>query len=264
MGKSGTIKGILVVLILAVVGFMAYYVMGLDKSHMSGIDFGNYSMWLLFFAAIAIFGLVLFVGIYSTLKPVKRGRYAGKIKYKAFYFVAIAVFFIGTMWCAIALVTALRGWNDSSVSANIAIVEGTSGDFDILSADVSSYHDKDDSVFTWTRFIAYDDKYQIVTSLNCTNLAALYNDTTMTIQGFNIKKISVTGAIAPEVQPGDFEIDADPKTVVFNSIPRQQDSPDRAIVYFNISLYDEDSALLSSWIVHTDPRLGEWTLDTTV
>lgn len=259
MGKSGTIKGILIVLILAVVGFMTYYVMGLDKSHMRGIDFSSYSIWLMFFAGIGLFGLALFMGIYATVKPVKRGRYAGSVKYKSFYLAAIAIFFIGTMWCAVALVTALRGWNDSSVSADIAIVDGTDGDFTILSANVESYHDKDDSVFKWTRFIAYDDKYQIVTSINS---SVDHNDTTVTLRGYNIAKESVTGALSPVTQPGDYE--GEPKTVVFSDVPRNQDSPDNAIVYFNLSVLDEDGDLLASWIIHTDPRLGEWTLDTTI
>ena len=82
----------------------------------------------------------------------------------------------------------------------------------------------------------------------------------MTLQGYNILGSSVTALMSPITQTGDFTASSGAITVIFEDIPRQSDSPSEAIVSFNLSLLDSNGAAISSWIISTDPRLGEWSL----
>jgi hypothetical protein len=246
--------------IIVVLGGFTSYIMGRGKTHMNGLDFSNYNYWLLFFSAVMLFGLLLFLALWKVAKPIGKPK---KIVYKPFYYIGIALFFFGVVWCSTAFISVLRGWNENAQTADIAISDGTSGDFLITDANVESNRDLDNTVYKWTRFISFDDRYSIQVDINCTNFAnntQLYNSTTATLQGYNILGNSVTSSIAPKTQPGSFTEADGAITVIFDGIPRQADSPNKAIVRFNLTLLDSNGVLLASWSISTDPRLGEWSL----
>jgi len=256
--KSKFAKWTSVLSLLFVAGLVAYYVRGRGKTHIAGIDFSHYSGWLLAIAGIFVFGLVLFVAVYRSIKTDSK---------KWVLRVAIIPLFIGCLYMSFAAFMLIRGWNFNSDAADIQIDTAASGDFQINSAQVEDYARKDSTTHKWTRIIRLDDRYRVVFEINCTNFTTptanatqLYNDTTATLRGYNVQRNSVTGVYAPNVQPGDFTTSG-AKTIVFDDVPQQADSPENLITYFNLTLLDSSGSLLASWIIHTDPSLSYWTLD---
>jgi len=268
MAKMSTEKKLayiaLVCVILGGVGaLLALQAKGNDATHTKDIDFSKYMSYLALPAAVA--GLALLIGI-----PVYRGA---KAKKKGASTVFLAAAIIGCLVVSFYAVFTLRCWIDNSKTADIE-VDGTyyaSGDFQINSAQLESYHTKDTGrSYDYGRILFFEDKYLFSIEINCTNFTddqrddvLYYNDTTITLQGFNIQRDAVTGLYAPKTQSGDFGTDGS-VVVVFENIDRQDNNPTDQMMYYNITLLNSDDELLASWIIHPNIELNRWTLDTAI
>ena len=241
---------------------------GEGRTHTAGIDFSNYTMWWIGLGAFPVIvgTAAAGIGLSAAMKKYKPMRSGQKW---AFVGLFIAVGF-GIFYATATGTGVVRAYLDNSKTAQIEIVTSDSGDFTMLGASVESYHETEEGLYRWTRIIAFDDRYRVAVDINCTNFTdadgnstQLYNSTTALIQGYNVARETVTGRIAPEVQPGDFTTDTGSVTLVFSNIPRQISSPFKQVAYLNVSLLDEDGILLSSWIIHTHPDLEKWVVKTT-
>lgn len=251
---------------------IALYVGGSGNTHARGMDFSNYTSWVSFFfgmgVAIFISGYLVYIGTkgkehekrYIQGKMVKTKTVKSK-GLAGIVIVILAIPFI--VWSVMGFTTVLRAWIFNADTADIPITTANSGDFQMQSGSVEDYADKNMLLL----LVTLEDRYEMVFRINCTsNFSAdgqIYNDTTATLKGYNLRDEAVSGTYAPIEQPGDFTESSGVIIVVFEDVPQQVNNPQKAIAYFNLSLYDSNNGVIvASWIVITDPRLSEWELDT--
>lgn len=243
---------------------VGYYAKGRDSTHMEGLDYMNYIGYFTLEAIIFVVIIGIFGWVIDYLKSHNKGSLGVTL-----IVVALALIITPLMYAQILYLG--RAFSSNADAADIQIDTAASGDFQINSAQVESYN-KLNSGFPYEglRVPHFKDRYRLIFEVNCTNFTVgestnvqLYNSTTATLEGFNIRRESVTGVLSPETQPGSFTTSG-PKTLIFNNVPQNLDSNDEQILYFNLTLKSSAGALLASWIVHTDPSLSYWTLDTAV
>lgn len=263
--KMSTEKKLAYILLTCVVlgsfaALVAYYEKGNESTHTRDIDFSNYLSYLAIPAIVVGLAILIAIPVYKGAKAKKKGA--------ATVFLAFAI--IGCLAVSFYLVFTLRCWADNSKVADIEVVTAADGDFQVNSVQLESYHMKDGgNIYKYARILFYEDKYKFVFELNCTNFTVdqstvqLYNDTTITLQGFNIDRSAVTGLYAPTTQSGDFDL-AGANLVVFENVERQDNNPADQISYYNLTLLDSDGVLLASWIVHPNIELNKWTIDTAI
>lgn len=253
MGKIGAGIGVAVVFLLFAVP-LAIYADGKDSTHTRDIDFSVYMSYL----AIPTIVIAVTLGVSGPVyMSAKKGNTGG-----AKWMIGIAA--VAALVISIWFVQVGRSWMDNAKTAEIEVVQGTSGDFEIQSAQLEDYRTLDRGpLYDTLRILTRESKYKMAFDLKTLETDPMYNGTVATLQGYNIERDPVTGLLAPKTQPGDLRSD-EQELLVFEGVERQDASPDDLIIFYNLTLWDDDQEnILGSWIVHTDPQFNEWALDTT-
>lgn len=261
--KIGLAVGIALVLVgIMIAAPIATYADGKDKTHMEGIDFSDYTAILLFPTVLAGIFVLVGIGLVMAYGPNDQGLP------RAFLSVSIlAIAFVGLYWIQLGF-----AFTDDARTADIQVVEGTSGEFELVSSQIVAYKELDrDSRYWDFRIITKEDRYRLalgIDALNYTdalgNYSLFYNGTLATLQGYNVEREAITDLLDPKVQPGDF-VQNTTNYIVFDGVPQRAGDSDDVISFYNVTIWtdSEYDTILASWVIIPQTSLETWKIDVT-